>query len=236
MSTVLRDDTHGPLPVVLLTMTLVTGVVDAISFLKLDHVFVANMTGNVVFLGFAVAAPHAFSIGASLTAILSFMVGAVIGGRVVTHFGDHRGRLLATALYVEIALLVGATGVAWGLLSPDGPHAYAMIVVLALAMGLQNAAARGVGVPDLSTTVLTSTLSSLASDSRLAGRGTRAWRRRAAAVFAMCAGAALGALVTLKVSVFAATVVATVLLIVAGVMAHRLSASDATWAVDPGRG
>jgi hypothetical protein len=37
----------------LLTLTAVTGLVDAVSYLRLGRVFVANMTGNVVFLGFS---------------------------------------------------------------------------------------------------------------------------------------------------------------------------------------
>ena len=45
----------GPLPPLLLALTLVTGLVDAASYVNLGHVFVANMTGNVVFLGFAIA-------------------------------------------------------------------------------------------------------------------------------------------------------------------------------------
>jgi uncharacterized membrane protein YoaK (UPF0700 family) len=234
--TSLQDDKHGPLPRVLLLMTLVTGVVDAVSFLKLDHVFVANMTGNVVFLGFAAAEPRHFSIGASLTAIVAFMLGAVLGGRVVTHFGEHRGRLLATALYVEIALALAALGIAVsGLASADGPRAYALIVVLATAMGLQNSTARGVGVPDLSTTVLTSTLSSIAADSLLAGRGNPHIGRRVLAVAAMCVGAAIGALLTVKLDVTAALSAVVVLLALCGAMAHRLAASDATWTVDPAR-
>jgi uncharacterized membrane protein YoaK (UPF0700 family) len=35
----------------LLGLTVVTGLVDAVSYLRLGRVFVANMTGNVVFLG-----------------------------------------------------------------------------------------------------------------------------------------------------------------------------------------
>jgi Protein of unknown function (DUF1275) len=42
------DAKHGPLPALLVAMTLVTGLVDAFSYLVLGHVFVANMTGNVV--------------------------------------------------------------------------------------------------------------------------------------------------------------------------------------------
>jgi hypothetical protein len=50
-----RQGRHGPLPPLLLSMTLVTGLVDAFSYLLLGHVFVANMTGNIVLLGFALA-------------------------------------------------------------------------------------------------------------------------------------------------------------------------------------
>src|SRR5258706_3448963 len=77
----------GPLPALLLVLTGVTGLVDAVSYLKLGHVFVANMTGNVVFLGFAVADAADFSIPASLLAIAAFMAGALVGGRVGSRAG-----------------------------------------------------------------------------------------------------------------------------------------------------
>jgi hypothetical protein len=67
----------GPLPPLLLTLTVVTGLVDAFSYLVLGHVFVANMTGNVVFLGFALAGAKGFSISASLLALGAFGLGAV---------------------------------------------------------------------------------------------------------------------------------------------------------------
>ena len=64
------DRSHGPLPVFLVCLTVVTGLVDAFSYLSLGHVFVANMTGNVVFLGFALAGVGEISIVASLLAVL----------------------------------------------------------------------------------------------------------------------------------------------------------------------
>ncbi len=65
----------------LLTLTAVTGLVDAVSYLRLGRVFVANMTGNVVFLGFS-ADPHAgLSAAASVIAIAGFVLGALAGGR-----------------------------------------------------------------------------------------------------------------------------------------------------------
>jgi hypothetical protein len=79
---------HGPLPLFLLVLTFITGLVDALSYLKLGHVFVANMTGNVVFLGFAVANAQDFSIPASVVAIGAFLVGALAGGRLGTIAGS----------------------------------------------------------------------------------------------------------------------------------------------------
>jgi uncharacterized membrane protein YoaK (UPF0700 family) len=64
-----------------LILTVVTGLVDATSYLKLGHVFVANMTGNVVFLGFGFAGAGGISVWASLTALGSFLVGSADGGR-----------------------------------------------------------------------------------------------------------------------------------------------------------
>jgi len=67
--------------VALMVLTLVTGVVDAASVLDLGHVFTANMTGNVVFLGFALAGQGTTSVTGSLLAFGSFAVGALVGGR-----------------------------------------------------------------------------------------------------------------------------------------------------------
>src|SRR6202049_4957394 len=103
----LQDERHGPLPAFLMVLTMVTGLVDAVSYLKLGHVFVANMTGNVVFLGFAVADAQDFSIPLSLVAIAAFLAGALAGGRLGASWGYHRGRFLAIATCIKIAL-VGA--------------------------------------------------------------------------------------------------------------------------------
>ena len=141
-----RSDRFGPLPPLFIVMTLVTGLVDSFSYLVLGHVFVANMTGNVVFLGFAVAGAHGFSIAASLTALVSFGAGSVIGGRVVARHGHHRGHHLAVATAVQSAFLL--TAVALAIASSNPPQSgfrYSLIVVLSLATGGQNASAREAG-------------------------------------------------------------------------------------------
>src|ERR1700709_2521970 len=100
------DVRHGPLPALLLALTVATGLIDAVSILSLGRVFVANMTGNIVFIGFAIAGAPGFSLAASLIALLGFLVGAGIGGVAVHRFGGHRGALLRNAVGVQFVLLL----------------------------------------------------------------------------------------------------------------------------------
>ena len=79
----IADERHGPLPLLLLALTVLTGVVDAVSILALGRVFVANMTGNIVFVGFAIGGAPGFSLSASLAALGGFLLGAFAGGRTI---------------------------------------------------------------------------------------------------------------------------------------------------------
>src|SRR5258706_14355120 len=90
--TLVQDACHGPLPLLLIVLTVVTGLVDAVSYLELGHVFVANMTGNVVFLGFAAAGASQHSIVASLVPIGGVLLGVLTGGRPGANTGQHRCR------------------------------------------------------------------------------------------------------------------------------------------------
>jgi len=227
-----QDERHGPLPALLLVLTLVTGLVDAVSYLKLGHVFVANMTGNVVFLGFAVAGATDLSIPASLTAIAAFLAGAFAGGRLGSSLGHHRGRLVAIAAYLQIALVAAAVVVSSAAFASESMVvSYALIVLLALAMGLQNAIARRLGVPDLTTTVLTLTLTGIAADSTLAGGTNPNPGRRVVATVTMFLGAAIGAVLIFHVGVTAALGLALALLVVSRVVAHRRLSSSEPWTV-----
>ncbi len=226
------DDRDGPLPALLLVLTAVTGLVDAVSYLKLGHVFVANMTGNVVFLGFAVADADDFSIPASLVAIAAFLAGALVGGRIGSSAGHHRARLLAIATYLQIVLVGAALVVSMAGLDPDGAlMPYSLITLLALAMGLQNATARRLGVPDLTTTVLTLTLTGLAADSTLAGGKNPHPGRRLLATATMFLGAAMGTFLVLRVGVFAVLALALALLVLNGIASYRLRSSAQAWTV-----
>jgi uncharacterized membrane protein YoaK (UPF0700 family) len=227
---------HGPLPALLVTLTVVTGIVDAVSYLALGHVFVANMTGNVVFLGFALAGAPGLSAPASLAALAAFLLGSVAGGRIAVRSGGHRGRHLRTAMTTAVALMLLAVILAAILGQPVTKDArYALIAPLAIAMGIQNATARRLAVPDLTTTVLTLTLTGIAADSRLAGGAGGHPGRRLIAVTAMFTGALLGAALVTNIDLVLPLSIATALIAASALAAHRLSAEGGDW-VQPAGG
>src|SRR6266850_3553264 len=185
------------LPLLLHIATAITGLIDAISYLALGHVFTANMTGNVVFLAFAVAGASGLSITRSLTALIAFLIGALIGGRVATRLsGVFTPSWITTALSMESALLLVATLAAINFRDSSGSsfQLYSIIVLTACAMGIRNATVRKMAIPDLTTTVLTLTITGLAADSRFAGGTSPRWGRRLLAVLLMFFGAVIGTL------------------------------------------
>ena len=236
-----RGDPHGPLPPLLIVLTFVTGLVDAVSFLKLGpNVFVANMTGNIVFLGFAIAGATNISLLTSLVAVVAFLLGALGGGRLAKRFSEHRGRMLAAATVIEAALVAISLALVVGLggdRSTGATAHYALIALLALAMGVQNATvARRMGVADLTTSVLTLTLTGLAADSRLGGGEGPRPGRRLLAVGSMFAGALVGGLLVLKVDVVGiaiALALAVGLLLLTALIVLYLSRRAAPWVRRP---
>lgn len=220
---------HGPLPAILLVLTFGTGLIDAISILGLGRVFVANMTGNVVFIGFALAGAPGFSLWGSLVALAGFLVGASVGGLVISRFGAHRGRLLRNALIVQLALFVAALVIS---LTGGTPLPIArQLLILALgsiALGIQNAVVRQLAVPDMTTTVLTMTLTGIGSDLRKRDLATAA--RRLFAVLAMLIGAGIGAILVLNLGVSAGIVAVTIMFAVALVGAAFAARGAPSWA------
>ncbi len=220
-------DRHGPLVPLLIGLTLLTGVVDATSYLALGHVFVANMTGNVVFLGFALAGASGLSAASSLIALGAFLLGALAGRRIGTRWGGHRGHLLRGGGAVQATLVAVALAIALASSAPEPPGVrYAIIAVLAVAMGVQNAVAARLAVPELTTTVLTKTLTGIAAD---AHDGAIPMVRRFAAVTAMALGAVAGGLLVLDVSIPAALSVALALTATVALTAHAVSRRQAGW-------
>jgi uncharacterized membrane protein YoaK (UPF0700 family) len=232
-----RDGAHGPLPPVLLSMTLVTGLVDAFSYLLLGHVFVANMTGNVVFLGFALAGAPGFSVTASLAAMAAFALGALLGGKLGSRHHDHRGRLHSSAaamqaLFLAVAVILAVA--ASGSLATPG-YRYGLIAALGISMGIQNASARKLAVPDLTTTVLTLTLTGIAADSALAGGGGSKAGRRLLAMVTMLAGAFLGAELIRHTQACYPLVIALAVIIAGAAATYLLGKADPAWVRAPGK-
>jgi uncharacterized membrane protein YoaK (UPF0700 family) len=184
-----------PLARALLVLTFSTGLVDAVSYLGLGRVFTANMTGNIVLLGFGVAGSEGLPVVAPLVSLGAFLVGSAVGGMLATATQDRHPDHVARALGIEAVLILVAAIVAAAIdVEPGTFDAGVVIALLALAMGVRNATVRKLGVPDLTTTVLTMTLTGLAADSRVAGGSGSGSVRRIAAVLAMLTGALAGAL------------------------------------------
>jgi uncharacterized membrane protein YoaK (UPF0700 family) len=182
-----------PLTRALLVLTFTTGVIDAASFLGLGSTFTANMTGNVLFLGFGIAGSGGLPVVAPLVSLAAFLAGAAVGGRIAV--GPERTLYLSRAMLIEVGLILVA--LAWTLLvgvTPGHFSADVVIALLAFAMGARNATIQRLRVAEPATTVLTTTLTGLAADSNLGGGDGSATRRRAWAVAAMLLGAIVGAL------------------------------------------
>jgi uncharacterized membrane protein YoaK (UPF0700 family) len=224
-----RDGKESLLPPLLVALTAVTGLVDAFSYLVLGHVFVANMTGNVVFFAFALAGVGGFSVPASLVAIGCFALGASAAGRLGRALAGRRELLLGVTAAVQ-AVLVCAAVIMAALTAPPVPAGvrYALIVALAAAMGAQNATARKLAVPDLTTTVLTLTIVGVAADHALAGAtGARA-ARRLISVLAMLLGALVGAVLVLHAHIVYPLVIALLMLGVVALTGVTLARDSGT--------
>lgn len=193
-------------PRLLLGLTAVAGMVDAVSYLGLGRTFVGNMTGNLVFLGFGLAGSTAVSVTASLISLGAFLAGVVLATRTVRQRRTvRRRRWLAGAVTVELACTCVAALLAVGQ-HPDAPGDRRLLVVAALALGLgvRSAVVRVVAYPGLPTTVLTLTFVGLAADSRVAGGSGPLPGRQVGAVVAMLVGAIGGAVLVLSAALWTA--------------------------------
>jgi uncharacterized membrane protein YoaK (UPF0700 family) len=188
------SSTRHPLARALLVLTFTTGVVDAASYLGLGHVFTANMTGNIVLLGFGIAGSGGLPVLAPLVSLLAFLAGSVLGARLAGSV-PRRSRHLARSLLTEVSAVALAALLAITVtVTPNELSGDLVIALLAFGMGARNATVKRIGFPDLTTTVLTMTLTGLAADSPAAGGSGAGSVRRVAAVLAMLVGAIAGAL------------------------------------------
>jgi len=178
-------------------LTFVTGLVDAGSWIAMGHVFTANMTGNIVFLGFAFGGVSGLSIGRSSTALGFAFAGGFLAGKLDSLLGKRRRNIwLAAAFAFETLLLLGAMTVSWYFVSRGGQHIsavlYRIIALAALGMGMRNGTVRRLAVPELTATVLTLTVAALAFDFSLGPGSNPRWRRRVGSVLMMFSGAFVG--------------------------------------------
>lgn len=203
----------------LLLLTASTGVIDADSYLALDHVFTGNMTGNVLFIGFALAGVKTIPFVNNSIALLGFVAGTIIGGRIVGR--GHPKTLPRVSAWTLFAGGLLAIGIAttWTILGKlDQPILLALTFLLASVMGSQVSAVRPIGNSDVTTIVVTNTLANLARDSRLAGGKWENWIPRLLAVVAMGVGAVVGAVIILHVADGAIALYAAMVFYLGGVL------------------
>ncbi len=145
-------------------LSLASGCIDVLSFLKLGDLFASAMTGNTALLAIALARGEMLPASRSLTALLGFMLGASLATlmHVPGRAQQNTPRRLRTLLLLEIVLLGGCAAL-WSV-SPDpiqGAALYSVILLSAVSMGIQGVAARQINVSGISTIVFTSVLISM---------------------------------------------------------------------------
>ncbi len=218
MGEALRRDIARTHLVLMLALTFSTGVIDAVGFLGLDRVFTGNMTGNVVILGMALTGVDGLPVLGPFLALIGFLAGAAVGGRALRTF-DAGWSHKTTVLFAAVAMTLTVSAVVATYESePPSVLAYSITGALGAAMGLQAAVARHIAVKDVTTVVVTSTITGLAADTFAGGEGLNYWKRRMGAILLIGAGACAGALllqIHIAVGMFASAVI-TVLVMIAG--------------------
>lgn len=178
----------------MLTLTFSTGVIDAVGFLGLDRVFTGNMTGNVVILGMALTGTTSLPVLGPAMALIMFFLGAVLCGRLLR--GRQEGWVGSTSVaLLLVTLVLFATSIVLVLVETDAfPFmTEGTAALLGLVMGIQAAAARHVKVPDVTTVVVTSTITGLAADCRWGAAKKQDGIKRFLAILLILLGALAGA-------------------------------------------
>lgn len=174
-------------------LTLGTGALDAATYLGLDHVFGANMTGNLVLVGIALGTGEFSHFFGPLLALGGFIVGAGLAG--VLQIVLTTSRRFAAIAYVLTFLLLASTLALTHAVDSSTSAVLAITVIVGVAMGVQSVLARVIGVKDVTTVVVTSTLSVLSSDHRawLTPEGRANIAHRGSSLVTMALGALIGA-------------------------------------------
>lgn len=213
--------------IMLLVLTAAAGLVDAISYLEMGHVFTAMMTGNTVLLALAIGQGEVMAALRSTLALVAFSVGAA-GGAMVLQRGRARGEWpsIVTATLAIEAVALGIFALMWrvkGAAAPsDDPVILVLIALSGLAMGIQAAAVRHLGVPGVASTYITGTLTSLMAE-LVTGSATRHFRLLASVFLVYGAGALIGTVLQARSSSLLAWLpfVCVVAVVVNGLVRHR---------------
>ncbi|MHA0288040.1 YoaK family protein [Mycobacterium sp. C3-094] len=205
----------------MLTLTAVTGALDAVGYLSLDRVFTGNMTGNVVILGMGIASEEGLPVAGPLIALGGFTVGAAVAGLLTRGRTAGWNRVVTLTLWTN-AVVLAAVATVLTVVAPTGRSAggIACATTLAVVMGMQAAIARFLAVPDMTTVVVTSTITSFAGETLLAGGLGWMAHRRLWAVVLIFAGALAGALLT-KLGVGVPVYAAAAVVLVCAMTGHR---------------
>ncbi|MFZ3453554.1 YoaK family protein [Arthrobacter sp. 7Tela_A1] len=204
----------------MLALTFSTGVIDAVGYLGLDRVFTGNMTGNVVLLGMAFAGGADLPVLRPALALIFFMLGAALAGRMLRR-GPEGWSWRVSAALMAVAGWLFLLAVFTGFVDVQADDVLGSLTTssMATAMGIQAATAKRLKVAEITTVVVTSTITGLASDSRLAGGDSTFWARRALAIALILAGAVAGA-AALNVGVWFGLGISAVISTAAAVMGY----------------
>ncbi|MGO4690128.1 YoaK family protein [Glaciibacter sp. 2TAF33] len=204
----------------MLALTFSTGVIDAVGYLGLDRVFTGNMTGNVVILGMGLLGADQLPVIGPVVALGFFMLGAAVSGRVLRPV-PAGWTARSTALFGVVGAILAIAAIILAPFAGEIPLALQFVITGALgfAMGMQAGTARHIAVKDVTTVVVTSTLTGLAADSTFGGNNRQPWRRRAGAVILIGLGALAGA-AALHVDITVGLGIAALITIVVAVLGH----------------
>jgi uncharacterized membrane protein YoaK (UPF0700 family) len=166
-----------------LALTLAAGYVDAVGYLALGGVFTANMTGNTVLLGLHVSQEQSSAVLRSLLALVGFGGGALMGAMILERWraeGPWPPGVTWAFAAESVMLTAFALGFALTGPRPEPTEVHGLILLSAVAMGMQSAAARRLDLPGIATTYVTGTLTSamsgLVAGSRAGSRAAEAPR------------------------------------------------------------
>jgi uncharacterized membrane protein YoaK (UPF0700 family) len=184
--------------VLVVVLIVASGSLDAVGFLRLGGVFTSVMTANMVLLGVSVGTHDAALAAHAGAAFGGYILGSFVGSRVSGHAEDDQPAWpdrISMTLAVELAVLT--VFAAWWEATGGHPprlQTYGLLAVNAIALGIQSAAVLRFGVPGLSTTYLTGTLTQFVAS---LSRG-RFLTQSLASLLAVVSGGATGAVLAVE--------------------------------------